>query len=296
MLQGMNVISASRRTDIPAWYGTWFMNRISAGSASYRNPFSRQLHTVSLRPEEVIAIVFWTKNAGPFYSQLKTLLSIGYKACIQYTLTGYGSHLEQGIPSWRRMVKLFKETSDCLGPRFVRWRYDPIVLATGLDTAFHLKNFSTLAARLEGYTEVCHTSFVQLYQKTRRNLDLLKERHGLLVTDPTLEEKVCLAAELKSIAAARGIRLVSCCYPELEAAGLESGSCVDGEWINALRPDLPSLSLKARPTRKGCRCFESRDIGGYDTCPGGCVYCYATQYPERARERYDLHDPEGACL
>ncbi|MHC4945709.1 MAG: DUF1848 domain-containing protein [Planctomycetota bacterium] len=292
----MNVISASRRTDIPARYGPWLMKRIEAGCAVYKNPFGGQLHQVSLQPEEVIALVFWTKNALPFLPHLEAILSRSYKACFQYTITGYGSLLEPGVPPAPRILKNFERISDLLGAEFVRWRYDPIVIAPGFDCDFHLKNFASLASRLEGRTRVCHTSFVQFYQKTNRSFDRLQKAHGIEVEDPCDDEKISLARDLASIAATHGIRLKSCCYPLFEAAGIEADRCVDGDLIRALRPDLENLSLKTRPTRKGCRCVESRDIGAYDTCIGGCVYCYANQHLERARESAAAHDPDSERL
>lgn len=291
----MNIISASRRTDLPAWYGEWLIRRVEAGSASYRNPFGGQIHTVSLIPEEVTAFVFWTRNASPFMAALRKLLDLGYKACFQYTLTGYGKLLEPGVPSYRRVIRNMEALSDLLGPAFVRWRYDPILMGPGYDRDFHLKNFALLAKRLEGRVEVCHTSFLQFYRKVDRNLEHLEQRTGLTLVDPPDEEKVSLAGELSSMAASHGIQLKSCCYPLLGEAGLEEGSCVDPDLIRKLRPDL-DLKLKARPTRKGCGCVESRDIGAYDTCLGGCIYCYATQNLETAKRKAEGHDPDGAAL
>ncbi|MBU0753680.1 MAG: DUF1848 domain-containing protein [Planctomycetes bacterium] len=289
----MNIISASRRTDLPARYGAWFMNRIDAGFADYRNPFGGQIHRVDLRPEEVAAFVFWTKNALDFTSTLRWLLARSYKAYFQYTLTGFGKPLEPGVPPAPRVVKNFKEISDLLGPSFVRWRYDPIVMAPGFENDFHLKNFESLARRLKGFTRVCHISFVQFYRKTDRRIKNLIEEQGLLVRDPEPEEKIELATRLSGIAESYGIRLVSCCMPILTEAGIPAGSCVDVDLIRKLRPDLSEPSFKPRPSREGCRCVESRDIGAYDTCLGGCVYCYATQNPAIAQRRADEHDPEG---
>jgi hypothetical protein len=292
----MNVISASRRTDLPAWYGDWFMNRIRAGFAVYRNPFGGQEHRVSLGQAEVIAFVFWTRNPLPFLPHLERLLSLGYRACFQFTVTGYGSPLEAGVPPWPRAVKSFESVARLLGPRHVRWRYDPILVGGGFTPDFHRKNFSHLASRLEGLTEACHISFVQFYRKTRRNLDELEERSGIRIADPEETVKTELAVELRSIAASRGIRLLSCCTPVLDRAGVEQGACVDAGWIRALRPDLPDLRLKIRPSRKGCLCAESRDIGAYDTCLGGCVYCYANQHPLAARRRFAEQDPDSERL
>jgi hypothetical protein len=291
----MNIISASRRTDLPARYGDWLIRRVEAGTASYRNPFGGQIHSVDLSLEEVIAFVFWTRDASPFMNPLRRLLEMGYKAYFQYTLTGYGTVLEPGIPPPLRTVGNMKGLSDLLGPALVRWRYDPILLGGHYDRAFHLNNFSRWAQRLEGDVEICHTSFLQFYRKVDRHIERLEQRTGMRLIDPLDEEKVSLAKELSSIAASHGIRLVSCCYPLLGEAGLQEGRCVDPDLIGKLRPDL-DLRLKVRPTRKGCGCVESRDIGAYDTCTGGCVYCYATASPETAKRKAEGHDPDGVML
>ena len=292
----MNIISVSRRTDIPAWYGAWFMNRVRAGSAIYKNPFGGRHHEVSLCPEDVIAFIFWTKNPSPFLPDMRELLAMGYKAYFQYTITGYGAPVEPGVPPWPKAVKTFKATADLLGPSLVRWRYDPILIAPGFDRSFHLQNFARLSARLEGFTDTCHVSFVQFYRKTQRNLENLDNRTGIRFEDPGGEDKIRLASELHGMAASKNIRLVSCCYPLLGQAGVEAGSCIDAGLIQNLRPDLEGRGLKPGPTRKGCHCVQSRDIGAYDTCLGACVYCYATQNPSAARKRFDAHDPEGPAL
>jgi len=272
------------------------MKRVDRGSAAFFNPFGGKLHEVSLLQEDVTAFVFWTKNAKPFLPSLEKLLLSGYKAFFQFTLTGYGPPIEGCVPPWRRALTGFKELSNMLGPEFVRWRYDPILITGKMDHAFHLKNFSNLAACLEGATTVCHVSFVQLYKKSMRNFEILKSLSGVSVRDPSDEEKTNLAGELAKIAGSRGIRMVSCCYHILENAGIEHGCCVDPELVRRLRPDLSPLHLKTSPTRNDCLCAESRDIGAYDTCPGACVYCYATQNRETAKRNFEKHDRDSLTL
>jgi hypothetical protein len=293
----MNVISASRRTDIPAWYGTWFRNRIAAGAASYRNPFGGQMHTVSLAPEDVIAFVFWTRNATPFLPVLDEVLAAGYRAAFQYTITDYGLPVEGSSASAAEAVEGFLRTVERLGPDAVRWRYDPIILGPGMNREFHLANFESLLKRLKGWSGTCHTSFAQFYRKTRRGLAAAAGGDEAAYLDPPDEEKLALARELRAMAAAAGIELVSCCYPLLEKAGIPQGRCVDADLIRRLRPDLESPGLKPRPTREGCGCAASRDIGAYDTCPGGCAYCYANRSGSAAiRKAMEGHDPEREYL
>lgn len=292
----MHVISASRRTDIPAHYSGWFRNRLEAGFAAYRNPFGGQIHRVSLQPEDVIAFLFWTRDATPFLPVLEELVKRGCKAAFQYTITGYGSPLEPGVSPTDRAARAFERLSDKLGPRFVRWRYDPIVLSRRWDRDYHLRRFESLLEQLEGKTDTCHTSFVQFYRKAERRFSRLAREDGEIIDERPDGEKIALARELDSLAASRGVRLVSCCYPLLDDAGIPRGRCVDPAMIRELRPDLADSALKLRPTRKGCGCAESRDIGAYDTCPASCLYCYATGNPEKARRRWEEHDPEAERL
>ena len=161
---------------------------------------------------------------------------------------------------------------------------------------FHLRNFEDLLGRVEGFTQVCHTSFVQPYRKTARRLARLAETAGDPFIEPEEGEGTALARELAAMAAARGIELVSCCDPRLDAAGLSRGRCVDPELIAGLRPDLEELSLPGGPTRPGCACAASRDIGAYDTCPAGCLYCYATGSPERVAALREARDPGSPLL
>jgi len=292
----MNVISASRRTDIPAWYGDWFRRRLNAGQASYRNPFGGQIHTVSLRPEDVIAFVFWTRWTEPFLPVLETLLERGYQVYFQHTLTGYGPPLEPNVPPLGKAVESMIRLSRRLRPELVRWRYDPIVLSGERDHAFHLRHFEALCRRLEGTTKQCHTSFVQFYRKVRRNLDKLEREKGEAIFEARTEERLTLAAAMSRVAAQHGIRLVSCCDPLLHEAGIPEGRCVDAELIESVRPDLPGLRLPRKPLRPGCGCAASRDIGAYNSCLGGCRYCYATESPQAAAAHHARHDPQSEIL
>ncbi len=292
----LSIVSASRRTDIPAWYGDWFLNRLEAGTVKCRNPFGGQVYTVSLEPEDVVAFVFWTRNAAPFLPVLDRVIDLGYRAVFQYTIVGYGPPLEGNAHSPGDAVDAFTELSQKLGPPSVRWRYDPIVLSDKMDRRYHLRNFEGLLKKIEGKTTTCHTSFVRFYRKTRRRLSLLEKKTGEIFDDPADEKKILLARELGEMAASRGVRLVSCCCPVLDKAGLPRGRCVDPDLIASLRPDIENLSLKKAPTREGCGCAASRDIGAYDTCIAGCAYCYATASQKAATKRRGEHDPEADSL
>ena len=292
----MNIISLSRRTDIPAWYGAWFANRLEAGFATYRNPFGGTIHRVSLEPKEVIAFAFWTRNALPFLPVLKRCVAGGYRSFFLYTITGYGSPIENGVPPTEMAIDGFKAVSKMLGPECVRWRYDPILFSKKMDSSFHLENFEKILKGVAGSTRICHTSFVQFYKKTDRRLTALAEKEGDSFFDPPAEEKIALARELRAMAASHGVRLVSCCTELLGRAGVAAGACVDSALIARLRPDIEDGIPKPHPTRGGCLCAQSRDIGAYNTCLGECVYCYATAGAETARRAHAAHDPEGERL
>lgn len=306
----MDIISASRRTDIPAFYSRWFLNRVRAGYCLSINPFSGKPYRVSLRPEDVIAFVFWTRNPLPLLPHLDELDREGYRYYFHCTLTGYGRVLDTQGPDPRQMIETLRRLADRIGPEWLQWRYDPIVLTAEQDAEYHRRSFARLCAALEGSTRRCHISFLQLYRKNRGRLDALAggefEYACLPVGDVPpprtgrflpLSEAQELAADLGQIAAAHGIRVYTCCYPLLAQplANVYPAHCIDPELIARLRPDL-ELHLKANPTRKGCGCCASRDIGAYDTCAHGCVYCYATRSHAAACAALRRHDSEAECL
>lgn len=287
----MNIISASRRTDIPALYMDWFMGRIRDGFVTYPNPFSGTFYTVSLAPEEVHSIVFWSKHYRPLLPHLDELHKRGFGMFFHYTITGLPRHLEPCSPPWELSVKILKELSLRTGSKQVAWRFDPIVLTEELDSRWYIKKFTDIGRKLAGLIERCYVSFVHLYGKTRRNL----HRLAIRLREPSLEEKLELASQLERIAQEFGIEVFFCCQPDLVAGGMKMGRCVDGELLSALFPEKPGV-LQARPTRPGCGCTESKDIGMYDSCSLGCTYCYANQSGTLARSHRRSHDPSCQML
>jgi hypothetical protein len=187
-----------------------------------------------------------------------------------------------------------------VGPEAILWRYDPIVLDGELTAAAHEARFAALAERLHGMTRRCTVSFVDFYGKTERNLARIATVTGRSFRRPDLPEKRALLARLVPHAAARGIDLVSCCDDDLVGEGVGKARCVDPELIAALRaevarrPALPPPPL--RPTRPGCGCAASVDIGAYDTCVFGCAYCYAVSGRGAARRRLRRIDPADTLL
>ncbi len=287
----LTIISASRRTDIPAFYMPWFMNRLRAGSVAYPNPFGGQVHTVSLRPEHVHSLVFWSKNYRPFLPHLDEIADRGYRFYAHYTITGAPRSLEPHVPDWKAAVEVFRKLAARASPAHVQWRFDPILFTDELGAAFYQERFRQIAAALDGATRRCYFSFAPFYGKVERRL----RRMGIRYQDPPLTVRRDLAAALADIADAHGMTLHACCQDALLSQQVHQAHCVDGDLLAALSPDRPAVTER-RPTRQGCGCTASRDIGMYDTCAYGCVYCYATQDPAAAVHRWRAHDPNGEML
>lgn len=291
------ILSASRRTDIPAYYADWFRNRLREGFCTVRNPFRpSQVRRVSLVRTDVDAFVFWTRDARPFARALDDLDRERFPYMFLVTLTGYPAPLEPGEPHIGELVGAFLELSHRVGPQRVAWRYDPVLLSNFTPPAFHRENFVTLARALQGSTGRVIVSVVDLYAKTRRRLDTLRAQGFEYPTDPwTGEEMGDLLRFIAREARSRGMEAVSCCEPSARPFGIEAGACVDAGLLNRLF-GLALSQKKDRGQRPDCRCAVSVDIGSTDTCPRGCAYCYATRSFRGARERYRSHDPETESL
>ncbi len=291
----MVIISASYKTDIPAFYGEWFRNRLRAGYCRMANPYNpRQRRLISLSKDDVDGFVFWTKNLAPFSDCLKDVHEQGYPFVVQYTINGYPRALESRVVDHQKAVDSFADASRRYGQRSLVWRYDTVILSTLTDAQFHRENFTNLADSLAGFTDEVVVSFLQLYKKTRRNLDIASEAHGFRWYDPTVEQKQELLASFELTASERGMRLSICAQPELMMPGVSEARCVDAQRLMDVsgRPVVAEL----RGTRPECGCFRSVDIGDYDTCPHGCVYCYAVMDRAKALKRYREHDPDGEFL
>ncbi|MDN5294000.1 MAG: hypothetical protein PWQ31_1305 [Eubacteriales bacterium] len=295
----MQIISASRRTDIPAFYGEWFINRIRAGYCLWKNPFNaKQISRVSLAPEDVIAIVFWTKNPRPFFRYLPELDSRGYRYYFQFTVNGYGPEMEPYLPPLAERIDTFRRLAEMVGPKRVIWRYDPIVFSNVHTTEFHREKFASILAQLRDYTRRVVVSIVDDYRKATVNFRRLKAE-GITVAappEPVLQE---LASFLAAEAKKAGLEIQSCAenLPFLRRAGIMPGKCVDADLIEKIFSlSLPAkYHLKDKSQRAECGCVVSKDIGVYDTCLHGCKYCYAGSY-ETSRKNYARHDPASPLL
>ena len=266
------IISASRRTDIPAFYTPWFMNRIRAGFCLVPNPYNpRQMSRVSLVPAEVDAIVFWTRNPRPLLPHLRELDDRGYRSYFQFTILGYPRALDPRSPSLAASVAVFQRLAEQVGPERIVWRYDPIVFTGLTPPAYHEEQYGRLAALLRGYSRRSVVSLVDLYRKTRRRLDLLA---GTPAQFQTWDSATChaLLSRLDEIARVNGFEIKSCAEEEdWTAQGIRPGKCVDPQLLGRVF----GLTLKGDKDprqRPACGCTVSRDIGIYDTCPLGCAW------------------------
>jgi len=290
------IISASRRTDIPAFYSDWFMKRIEAGHCDVPNPFNpTQVTNISLEPEDVDVIVFWTRNASPLLPHLKELDGKGYRYYFLCTLMDNPRAMDPACPSLKEGLATFKALSDSLGPERVIWRYDPIIFSDVTDGDFHKKTYEHVARRLQGYTRRSIISLVTIYRKARQRLSALRQA-GIELMECEGEAFVDLMTFLASVGRESGMTVLSCGQERnLTPYGILPGKCIDESLIREVF-GLEVSSKKDPSQRQACGCVVSKDIGMYDTCLYGCVYCYATKSLEKAKENYRRHDPETPSL
>jgi len=278
------IISASRRTDIPAFYADWFINRLDAGYCLAKNPFNpTQIRRVSLLPQDVDGIVLWTKNAAPLLPKVAALDRFQYY--FQYTVTPYHADIETDLASKQGVIiSAFLELASRVESERIIWRYDPIIITERYNFEYHLRAFSRLCELLAGSTKKCVISFVIAYKAVAKNL------HGIGNQVLELQDKLRLAGKLLRIAKEYGITLCACCeVPELFELGIQPISCVDA---NLFGMNVP----RDKNQRPGCNCAASVDIGAYNSCMNGCLYCYANHVGAKVRENYTEHDANGEML
>jgi hypothetical protein len=288
------IISVSRRTDVPAFYGDWFMHRLKEGFAGVVNPFGGRRYIVSVKPEDVVCLVFWSKNFSPFIENLKVIDDLGYKSYFNFTVTGLPGVFESNVEK-QAAVEALKQLSRMYSPAHVNWRFDPIIISSISGRDFWLRAFEELASEFEGLVERCYFSFVTEYNKVKRNFGELQRSTDVKITNCSEDFKLELANELAAIAERFGIRMFSCCGDYLLGQKIQKARCIDGGIIESLFfPE--GLKYAEKPTRKECGCTESTDIGTYDTCPHGCVYCYANVNKHKASAAFRDHDRQSAFL
>jgi hypothetical protein len=262
------IVSASRRTDIPACYSEWLFDRIKEGQVLVRNPFNpRHIREVSLSPSTVDGIVFWTKNPEPMMGKLDTLSEYAYY--FQFTLNSYLSDMEARLPPKPRREETFMRLSDKIGPERVVWRYDPVLLTDTYTVSWHIDHFGETAGKLRGYTKRVVFSFIDLYKKIGRAVKMLG------IKDASGGDKNVMAAQFAAIARQNGLSIETCAEDiDLSKYGVSHGRCVDEALISALCGYSLTLG-KDKSQRPQCGCAPSVDIGAYRSCQNGCAYCYA---------------------
>lgn len=263
------IISASRRTDIPAFYSSWFFNRIKEGLVLVPNPFNpKMINKVNLSPSVVDCIVFWTKNPKPMIEKLDNLRD--YKYYFQFTLNPYGEDIENNLPSIPKRIEIFKRLSDKIGKEKVVWRYDPILTNEKYDVTFHKEAFAEIAEGLKDHTERCMLGFIDHYQHIRNAVD----KFGIKPLKMDEIEEMAFSFK-ETMQQYPQIRMDTCTNKvNLAHMDIPGGMCIDQTLIEKITGYSISAQ-KDKNQRHICNCIESIDIGTYETCLNGCIYCYA---------------------
>lgn len=293
------IISASRRTDLPAFYSRWFLNRIRTGYCTVPSPFNtKQVSYVSLLPDDVEVIVFWTRNPQPLLSYLGELTQRGYRYYFLFTLMDNPRQIDTKTPPLKDSLITFQSLADRIGPEKVIWRYDPIVLTKMTGTRFHIQTYQKIAEALCGYTHRSVISTVDIYRKLSNRLHRLSQQGIELLNfnklpGQQLEELMCSLAQ---IAKEYGMDIHSCAEElDMQPYGILPGKCIDDDYIKKIF-SMETVFKKDPYQRNLCKCVLSKDIGMYDSCLFGCQYCYANASFDLARTHYEKHDPNSPSL
>lgn len=284
------IISASRRTDIPAYYSEWLFNRLREGYVLVRNPMNlHQIGKINLSPDVVDGIVFWTKNPMPMLSHLSELEP--YQYYFQFTLNAYDRDVEPSVPSKKDVIiPAFQKLSQMIGRERVIWRYDPIFFSDRYTMEYHCKYFRVLAAKLSDYTEKCTVSFLDLYRNTAWNMQALK------IQQTTETQQFEMMQRLADIAKEYGIYIDTCAEAmDFDQLGISHACCIDRGRLE--RIGKYKLTVDKDPNQRAeCGCAASIDIGAYNTCKNGCLYCYANYSHEAVVRNTQVHDPASSLL
>ncbi|MDD2272918.1 MAG: DUF1848 domain-containing protein [Desulfuromonadaceae bacterium] len=295
------IISASRRTDIPAFYAEWFMKRVRAGYFYRVNPFnSRQVSRFSLKAEEVDAICFWTKNPQPLMRHLDELDERGLNYYFQFTLNPYDRIFEPGVPPLEERINTMIELAGRIGPEHVVWRYDPVILSSATPVPFHLEKGEEIAARIGRATRRLMFSFHDFYGRGKGRLSRALAGSGITLEDITAPAQHAaldlVARGFKEIAERHNLQLFSCSEEmDLGAIGIRHGACIDGDLIRELFGVKVALR-KDRNQRGACNCVASADMGSYNSCRYRCSYCYAKFNEGMIESNCRKHNPESPAL
>lgn len=280
------ILSASRRTDIPAYYSEWMLNRLKQNDILIPNPYdANRLSRVRLSPEDVDCIVFWTKNPAPMLRRLDEIERMGYRFYFQFTLTPYDQTIERNLPAKAEIVRTFRELSRKIGPERVVWRYDPVIVDRAHPVEWHLRQFRSLCEALHRDTRRCVFSYLDPYARLGNRFSPIGR-----------EDMLAVARGFSEIAEAHRLPLFTCAETiDLSRFHIGHSACIDPKLVEQII-GCPIRSKKDAGQRPACGCAESVDIGAYDTCLNGCVYCYATSGDKAAQRRALAHDPASPML
>ncbi|HUJ18658.1 MAG TPA: DUF1848 domain-containing protein [Nitrospirota bacterium] len=284
------VISASRRTDIPGFYSEWFVNRLRAGFVYVQQPYSGRMSRVSLLPGDVNALVFWSKNYGQLLGRLEDVEKTTRNLFFHFTITG-NHELEFHVPDPREAVGDYIHIARRYSPDHIIWRYDPVCITDKLSFETHQERFVRCAELLQGHAKQCIISFAHPYRKAIENF---KKYTDHAFVDLSGDVKRAYAERLAEKAARYGIRLMACCNDGLVSEQIGKVRCIDGRRLSLLFGS--PIDVRAAASRRECGCTRSTDIGAYDTCGHGCLYCYANSDKDRARSLQHRHEPEWNSL
>ncbi|MDE5774196.1 MAG: DUF1848 domain-containing protein [Muribaculaceae bacterium] len=287
------IISASRSTDIPAFHSEWFFHRLRKGYCSWVNPFNQKESFISFAKTR--CIVFWSKNPAPLIDKFSELKKKAINTYIQFTLNDYSEDgFEPNIPSLQFRIDTFKRLVDILGVGSVIWRYDPVLLTDTLNIEKHIERIARIGEELRGYVEKLVFSFADIaaYKKVQFNLS----QNNVRYQDFTSESMEQFARELFDVKKSLGLTVATCGeLLDLSKYEVEKNKCIDPLLMARLFPDdkvlmswlgysdmfgAPEVFPKDPGQRSACGCILSKDIGAYNTCGHGCVYCYANTTPE----------------
>jgi hypothetical protein len=310
------IISASRATDIPAFYADWFMRRLREGFVRWRNRFNGRVQFVSF--EKARVIVFWTKHAIPMLRHLPELDERGINYYFTYTVNDYDADgLEVHLPPLGERIAAFKALSDAIGKERVVWRFDPLILTRSIAVDMLLDKLHRVGSLICPYTEKLVISFIDItrYRKVRQNL----AAGGFTdCREFTVQDITEIAEGLQKMNRQWGLEIATCAESiDLSGYGITHNKCIDDGIMRRLfghdRPLMDFIggpaagsvpgetrargtkTLKDPGQRKSCGCIPSKDIGCYDTCVHGCLYCYANMSPAVARVNHEKHKDSGQC-
>lgn len=284
------IISASRRTDIPAYFSDWFFNRLQEGYVFVRNPRNiQQVGQITLTRDVVDGIVFWTKNPTAMLPRLKELENYPYY--FQFTLNSYGTDVEPNVPSKNDIViPTFQKLSKEIGKNRVIWRYDPIFFNEKYSFEYHLEYFKRLSDKLAPYTDCCTVSFLDYYCTTSNNTKHLE------IFPESQEQIQRLMEKFSEIGKNQGLCINTCGEAmDLSQFNIDHAHCIEQEKFEMIG-GCPLEIEKDKNQRKECGCITSIDIGMYNTCNHGCCYCYANYNRYAVLSNLPKHDVKSALL